>query len=147
MASSAFQIADYSRDGSIADNVAEDRLATKAPLEATFRRSDGNIRTPLTLHALTFSSGIPNQYEVAGLPFGQKAFIALRRRRTAEIWKLKRSGSNLYKGSFSTEEAALAALQAELQPSPPAKGLVRAVFEEEPEEKDSRRTVRGWRLL
>jgi hypothetical protein len=147
MASSAFQIAGHSGDGCAVDNVAEDWLATKAPLEATFRRSDKHICTPLTLNALTFSSGIPNQYEVVGLPCGQKAFIALRRRRTAEIWKLKRSGSSLYKGSFSSEEAALAALQAELQPSAKGKALVGAVFEEEPEEKDFDRTVRDWRLL
>jgi len=67
----------------------------------------------LTLRTLTFSSGIPNQYEVVGLPDNQKAYIALRKKGNTDIWKIKRSGATQYRGSFSSEEAALAALQAE----------------------------------
>lgn len=141
-------VSDCRSSQDLTDNVSEDRFAPKAPLEATFRLDERSVRTPLSLRALTFSSGIPNQYEVVGLPFGQEANIALRMKRNVEIWKVKRSGSNQYKGSFNSEEAALAALQTELQPGLSAKTTNGVAFiEEEPGAHGTVQTVRGWRLI
>jgi hypothetical protein len=66
----------------------------------------------------------------------------------AEIWKVKREGSNQYKGSFNSEEAALAALQTELQPALAATASNGIAFiEEETPAYGTAQTVRGWRLI
>jgi hypothetical protein len=43
----------------------------------------------LKMEAVSFSSGVPNRYEVLGLPDGRRAEIVSKIVRSIEIWKVR----------------------------------------------------------
>ena len=65
-----------------------------------------------SLEPVSFSSGIPDRYEVLGLPHGQTAEIVLQMVRGVETWKIRIGGTGRFRGGYKSADAALSVLQA-----------------------------------
>jgi hypothetical protein len=73
--------------------------------------ASNRVTASLTLEPISFSSGVPNCYQVLGLPDGETAEITLRITRMVEAWKVRYNDRGRFTGAHKTAEAALAVLQ------------------------------------
>ena len=62
----------------------------------------------LTMLVTAYSSGMPNRYEVLGLPAGETADLG-----SLQRWRIRRNKTR-YRGAYKNAEDALAALQAQV---------------------------------
>jgi hypothetical protein len=71
-------------------------------------------RKPLTMFAVSYSSGIPNHYRILGLPEGETADLVFKIKGAVEKWKIRRNDEGAFNGAYKNADEALVALQAQV---------------------------------